>query len=160
MNDAFEDKLSDYINGVLPKDFRSQVEVHLKTCEHCSQELNEIKEIKNRLELLPIKNAPIDLLAHLKSQAPKDTFVDKTLSFRQKISNLRPLWRPLGVAFAVVLVAGTWFSWNFRKQEPSIELESLLAAHHQYEYENLVPSADMVQSNPSIQLAMYVSSQN
>ncbi|NIR52342.1 zf-HC2 domain-containing protein [candidate division KSB1 bacterium] len=55
----FEEKVFDYIEGLLPKESKKEVEGHFEQCQHCSNLLREIRGVKERLhKMRSLKTSP------------------------------------------------------------------------------------------------------
>jgi hypothetical protein len=60
--DAFEDRLSAWLDGELPTEEAAEVEAHVGSCETCRTAVRELKAVRGMLSQLPRDKAPLALL--------------------------------------------------------------------------------------------------
>jgi hypothetical protein len=59
-----------YLEGSLPPAVQVNVEAHLRECSQCAQELTELSRLIEALHTLPPVEAPVDLVAQVRSRLP------------------------------------------------------------------------------------------
>jgi len=61
----FLDRLTDYLDGLMPEKERKQFEAYLAECEECQQIVNSFRAIRERLRETPVVNAPAEAKVRL-----------------------------------------------------------------------------------------------
>ena len=104
MTDAWSQRLSDYIDGSLSAQERTELESHLRTCAACRSEVAELK----------------DVVAWLKSDREDDVDSASFAAIRRRIAPKSRRWstiRPWSAAAVLAVVAGSlWL--NQQQPEP------------------------------------------
>jgi len=150
MNNHIQESLiNSYADGMLSSADSERVQSHLSECDICNCELQNIRDIKRRLAVLPSHRAPQELISRLKK-----TYLTPSVLTRIQQSFYFG-WKPVSAFALLTLLFGLWFFTKNNVDEDTLSLEPLLAAHSRYEAENLVPGGDMMASNFSAQLAVY-----
>ncbi|MCA9934612.1 MAG: zf-HC2 domain-containing protein [Ardenticatenaceae bacterium] len=54
-------QISDYVDGLLPKKERAELETHLAECEACQQMLDNLRQVKQKLNNMPAAELPPDV---------------------------------------------------------------------------------------------------
>src|SRR5689334_9147394 len=109
MNEHIEGpQLTAYADGAMTAELSHQLEAHLSSCEKCKIELDNILDVKRRLEGLPNLKAPPQLMSQLKNTYLVDSLWGRIWNA------LRPksLWKPAGAFTVVALLTGAWFIQN------------------------------------------------
>lgn len=97
--------LSEYIDGVLDKQEKQNVEDHLKRCSNCQNELEELRETIGFIASLPEEIPPASFRRELRARLEKESAKE----FTNRDSNLRQL---LITSFENI----KGFAWKYRRQ--------------------------------------------
>lgn len=149
-------RLSAYLDGQLPVAEAGAVEAHVAQCPECQAELEEFKDAKLQMSRVPFREAPSQLINRLRHQFDRPSLLERSRAAFRSCFVVPLIWKPLGAALVLFAVVGFLFlRQGSRPAEEYVDLDTILAAHHRYKAESLVPPADMVQSNYSLRLASY-----
>ncbi|MFP5503524.1 MAG: anti-sigma factor family protein, partial [Candidatus Sericytochromatia bacterium] len=104
---ATEERLSDYLDGALAPEERAQVDAHLEGCEHCRQDLEELRFVVEMLHKVPQEDVPEGLSARIhealaalpEEEAPAPTVVSIDEA-RAKKGGSAPWWQRFSVTSA------------------------------------------------------------
>jgi Putative zinc-finger len=118
-----ENELALYVEGDLPPDKTSAVEVHLLSCRACLQVVEELRETQSLFKSIKQEAVSSQALVHLRTRVLGQVAA----------RNLRPVWGRwvyalAGVAFVAAVAVGVARSHTYRKpvieqvvQRPSVE---------------------------------------
>ncbi|HVE13141.1 MAG TPA: zf-HC2 domain-containing protein [Elusimicrobiota bacterium] len=140
------DLLSAYLDGELTAAERSSMDGHLRLCGECRAELESLSRVKALTHAAPRKAMPADMVARLERRVRGESWWSRLMP--------APRLRWAGAAALAGLCAAALWHARAAREEETLPLEALLAAHSRSTAENLVPT-DLVASNFSAQLAAY-----
>jgi len=104
--DAWTDRLSEYLDGGLPKRERAGLEAHLATCAACTTTLGELRRVAERAHALPDRSPDADLWPGIEARLkPRHSVLDLTqwLSGRRVAFSFPQL---AAAALALMLLSG------------------------------------------------------
>lgn len=87
---SIQEKMHDYLDGVLPEELCADFEAHLGNCPECAKEVEALREVLQLLKEMPIEHLPEDFEATLhealvrESETIKNRQVDTTFKVRFK----------------------------------------------------------------------------
>ena len=93
-------ELQDLLDDRLESSERSRVEAHLEGCERCSADLEELRQVRERVRQLPRLDVPAELARDIETRLAQ---AEKTARDRTRIQRRRFLM--YGLAAAAILVA-------------------------------------------------------
>lgn len=110
----YRDMISLYIDDKLDKNGKEIVEEHLKTCEHCKKELDELIEIRNILLEAPVAELPEGFKESLHEKLLKTSKEDEKsikIENSEEITNINKVkkrkrfnWKTLSAVAALILL--------------------------------------------------------
>jgi hypothetical protein len=116
----------------------------------------EFQSLRLRLNRLPRRPAPADLMRKLKSEYMGPSWLDRIRAWLA----WPVIWKPVGVLALAALLAGAWIAHWKNSEDEFIDDQPLIAAHARYEQEALVPQGDMAHSEFGAHLAVYYGDEN
>lgn len=123
---ATEERLSDYLDGTLLPEERAQVDAHLEGCEHCRQDLEELRFVVEMLHQVPQEDVPEGLGARIHEalaalpdeEAPAPTVVSIDEA-RARKGGAAPWWKRFSVTSAAAGAAVAVFVFALWNMQPS-----------------------------------------
>ncbi len=100
---GFEDRISDYAEGLLPNHFRKEIEAHFATCSRCKEAFEGIRNLKTYLRnLRTVRTSPdFDTVLHARIR------MERSLSRRGFLN--RPYALPAYAAVGAVVIVAAFF---------------------------------------------------
>ena len=114
--DQWQDRLSEYVDGLLPPPEVRALEAHLETCESCRKAVNELREVVNRLRSDRVDNAPADTWQRIASRLGTPTMQRNRGRAARYSEGVHPrTLRTFAVAAALTFtfVGGLWAGVTF-----------------------------------------------
>jgi len=124
MNDAWTDRLSEYVDGELDPATRAELEAHLATCASCRATRDELQRVVARARGIGYREPAADLWAAIETSITANTP-------RRGRRHVTLSWARLAVAAAIVAVLAGGFAWT-------------LATRRQADVATLPPSRDTI----------------
>jgi len=101
-------KISAYLDGEVPEEERHSIAEHLKTCENCRRELEELALVSDSLDLLEKTSAPPFFAARVKRRIARCEEVHPLpLSFAERVRRVTMPVAAAAVLCVAVLVGGS-----------------------------------------------------
>lgn len=113
-DDPWQDRLSEYLDGLLPEPEKRALEEHLQTCDNCRAALAELRAVVERLRADPTDAIPEDAWPRIASRLTTKQLASNRNARRIVGRSSRPLkaetLRRITVAasLAFTLVGGVW----------------------------------------------------
>jgi hypothetical protein len=96
-----QDKLNDYIDGLLPDELRDGLAAHLEQCPKCKADLERLQTLVSRMQALPTSIMPErDLWPGIEDRVMKEEI---RLSFFARLRS-RPVWSLRNLAAAAIIL--------------------------------------------------------
>ncbi|HKR10269.1 MAG TPA: zf-HC2 domain-containing protein, partial [Gemmatimonadaceae bacterium] len=111
-DDAWQDRLSEYVDGLLSAEEASALEAHLRTCENCRNAVAELRAVVDRLRSDRVDSAPENTWSRIASRLGTQTVqhsVGKSSTRYSATSEIRTLQKfAVAAVLTVTFVAGLW----------------------------------------------------
>lgn len=131
----FQERIIDYIEGLLDAQHKSIFEVHLKECDVCQKELSAIKKIYGMMDNDKVIIPAEEIFAKMKNRVRQHEIVLK-----------RPLWKIWSILIPVLGVLIFVLLFN-RQKEQSLEISVPISSLSQDKYFNTLLLERIVDNN-------------